>query len=143
MKKYVVGFATTSKKTHVALIRKKHPDWQKGKLNGIGGHIEPTDKTPACAMAREFWEETGIETHPDYWREFVCVKGNDYELHCFTTRFGVLAKLKKTTDEKPAWYRLDTILKNKKILASLHWLIPMAIYKFQLRGEIWHGDPEC
>ena len=37
---YVVGFAFDKKRENVALIQKNRPPWQKGKLNGIGGHIE-------------------------------------------------------------------------------------------------------
>jgi hypothetical protein len=33
----VAGFLFRNNDTEVALIRKNKPDWQKGKLNGIGG----------------------------------------------------------------------------------------------------------
>src|SRR4051812_33742321 len=57
-KEYVCGFmfnsdALTSKKGAVALILKVKPDWQKGKHNGIGGHIEWSDHNPLAAMVRE------------------------------------------------------------------------------------------
>lgn len=65
------------------LIRKTHPEWQKGKLNGIGGKIEKKEKltsngivdhwlleTPFEAMIREFHEETGITTTRERWHCF-------------------------------------------------------------------------
>lgn len=140
MNKYVVGFLIHGR--DVALIRKQHPGWQKGFLNGIGGHIEPGEK-PLGAMVREFYEETGVTIGLECWHEFVCVKGTDYELHCFSSETGAKWKLKAENDEKPGWFNMDAILKQGKILANLKWLIPMAAYKFKLRGEIWHDNPEC
>lgn len=55
--RYVAGFLA-DKEGNVLLVEKKKPDWQKGKLNGIGGKIEGDEK-PADAMAREWLEETG------------------------------------------------------------------------------------
>src|SRR5258708_364006 len=37
---YVCGFMMSYDLMQFLLIRKTHPDWQKGKLNGIGGKIE-------------------------------------------------------------------------------------------------------
>ena len=39
MTEYVVGFMLSIDGEDVALIRKERPAWQKGRLNGIGGHI--------------------------------------------------------------------------------------------------------
>jgi 8-oxo-dGTP diphosphatase len=56
--RYVLGFVFDSTCRRVLLLRKKYPEWQKGKLNGLGGKIE-ADETPAAAMDREFREEAG------------------------------------------------------------------------------------
>ena len=53
---YEVGFEFTASNDLVLLIRKNRPEWQKGKLNGIGGHIK-VGETPLEAMRREFEEE--------------------------------------------------------------------------------------
>ena len=72
----------------VALIRKNRPAWQKGKLNGIGGHIEQTDKTPYDAMVREFEEETGFSEYTCFWYEFASLEGESYKVYFFyTTRW--------------------------------------------------------
>ncbi len=41
------------------MIRKNRPDWQAGKLNFPGGHIEEGEE-PQIAAARELFEETGL-----------------------------------------------------------------------------------
>jgi len=68
MTHYVCGFMFSGDYKQVLLIKKKRPDWQAGKWNGIGGHVEDSDESPAHAMAREFREETGVETAPGDWR---------------------------------------------------------------------------
>lgn len=67
---YVVGFLFSTNKKEVVLIKKNRPDWQKGLLNGIGGHIE--DETPLEAMKREFLEETGLKI--EYWKQFAYIE---------------------------------------------------------------------
>ena len=61
MKQYVLGFAFSRDKKDIILISKLNPEWQKGKLNGVGGKVEFEDASPMDAMYREFKEETGIE----------------------------------------------------------------------------------
>ena len=57
---YVVGFCFDPSLHHVVLVRKNRPEWQKGRLNGVGGHIEESDPDAKYAMDREFGEETGV-----------------------------------------------------------------------------------
>lgn len=77
---YVCGFMCSYDLTKFLLIRKTHPEWQKGKLNGIGGKIEKKEQltsggatdtwlmeTPFEAMIREFHEETGITIKRERW----------------------------------------------------------------------------
>ncbi len=66
---YVVGYCFSHDFSMVALIKKLKPAWQKGKLNGVGGKLEPGE-SPREAMAREFNEEAGITTSPDWWLHF-------------------------------------------------------------------------
>lgn len=86
---YVCGFMMTWDLQQFLLIRKTHPEWQAGKLNGIGGKIEKKHhviateqessksdagywlmETPQEAMIREFHEETGMTTKRDRWHCF-------------------------------------------------------------------------
>lgn len=59
-KHYVVGLAFNRVADKLALICKKRPQWQAGKLNGIGGQVE-VGETAETAMQREFQEETGVQ----------------------------------------------------------------------------------
>jgi 8-oxo-dGTP diphosphatase len=127
MKTYVVGFMFDERGESVALIRKLSPEWQKGKLNGIGGKIEPGE-TPRQAMVREFREETGCQTFDHKWCQFAFVQGNDgneYELTVFAA-YGDLTKLRSVTDEQVVVETLP-VLKGK-IIPSILWMIPMGLY---------------
>ena len=61
VKTYTVGFIFDSTLEEVALMEKTHPEWQKGKLNGIGGKVEDGEIVISC-MIREAEEETGLKT---------------------------------------------------------------------------------
>lgn len=72
LKSAVCGFMFDKRTQElVALIRKKRPDWQAGKVNGVGGKIERGEKAHA-AMVREFQEETGVKTAATAWELFSC-----------------------------------------------------------------------
>src|SRR3972149_224048 len=95
---YVLGFMFSYDLKQVALIRKSHPEWQKGKLNGIGGHIEENE-TEIRAMMREFAEETGyFEPNWALVGKIIRHFRNSVVTVFMTT--GELDKLKTTTDEK-------------------------------------------
>lgn len=59
MKKYVLAFAFNEAANKIVLIEKQNPEWQRGKLNGVGGKIEKSE-TAEEAIVREFFEETGV-----------------------------------------------------------------------------------
>lgn len=73
---YVLGFVFSEHKKMVLLIEKKRPAWQAGKLNGIGGKVEPGE-SPLAAMVREAREETGLEITD--WRHYATMlfRGED------------------------------------------------------------------
>lgn len=69
---YVAGLLFSPNLSHVLLIRKKKPLWQKDKLNGVGDKIEG-EETPEQAMLREFSEEAG--EGPREWTQYLEVSG--------------------------------------------------------------------
>src|SRR3954468_16263227 len=81
----------------VLLIRKRRPQWQAGKLNGVGGKIEPTDPTPLHAMTREFREEAGVAV--ESWQEILTLTAPDWHTH-FYRGFGDLSSARAITDEQ-------------------------------------------
>lgn len=65
---YVGGYAFSRDRELVLLVEKGHgPPLNIGKWNGIGGKVDESDESSRHAQAREFLEETGIETHPKDW----------------------------------------------------------------------------
>jgi 8-oxo-dGTP diphosphatase len=120
-KQYVIGFLYNVRKGRVVLITKNRPDWQKGKLNGVGGHVEQGE-TNYEAMVREFNEEAGIKIRA--WQQFATVNYPDSQLHCFRA-FGDFIITTKT-DEVVKWYPLDKLPEN--LIPNLRWIIPMGLY---------------
>lgn len=115
---YVAGFAFDEHESKVALILKTRPDWQRGRLNGIGGHIE-AGETPLAAMEREFEEETGGSAA---WTHFATLRGDRFGVWFFR---GVTSDpLESLTDEEVVWVSPDDLPSN--VLPNLRWLIPMA-----------------
>lgn len=97
-RQYVLGFAHSIHGEVVLLIEKNRPDWMKGKLNGIGGKIEPGE-TPEDAMYREFREETGLEVGE--WIRAGELFGPWGKVYVFKNAliYGVLRQARSTTDE--------------------------------------------
>lgn len=124
IKDYCLGFAFNM--SHVLLIEKQKPDWQKGKLNGLGGLIEPRE-TSMMAMAREFEEECGIKTAPEDWSLFarLDIGLNECRVYCFKA-FLDITKAKTTTGEKIKLVHIDELQLQARI-SNLDWLIPLAV----------------
>lgn len=102
MKHYVLGFAF-DKDRRLALIRKKRPDWQAGRWNGIGGHVEQ-DESCREAMAREFVEETGILIEAPHWRKVAIMSGrvnteDEWSCHVYTVQDKSVSDACTQTDE--------------------------------------------
>lgn len=77
---YVAGLLFSEHATTVVLVRKNRPAWQAGKLNAVGGKIEPGE-TPLEAMRREFREEAGLDIAD--WTPTAILSGDNFEVHFF------------------------------------------------------------
>lgn len=118
---FVLGFAFDLQH-RVALICKERPDWQKGKWNGIGGRIEPTE-LPHAAMRREFREETGAQTIQ--WSHAGTMRGQCWAVYVFKTR-GVSAEdVRTTTDEEVRWFHERDVYTNKRLLPNVAALVAL------------------
>jgi 8-oxo-dGTP diphosphatase len=128
MKSYVVGFIFNADRTKVALVEKTHPEWQKGRLNGVGGKIEDGE-TPLTAMVREAKEETGLVTQESDWDPVVTMERPEVEVVFFACKhLGDESAVYTTTDEKVAWYTVDEL--PRTVLSNLTWMIPLALDRF-------------
>ncbi len=127
MTEYVAGFMFSMDKKKVALILKNRPQWQKGRNNGIGGHMEPGE-TPYEAMVREFEEETGVR-HV-HWKHYCSLIGPWGAVH-FHKATGSLDRLRNMTDECICVHEVK-YLHRAHVVPNLHWLIPMA-----LSDDVW------
>lgn len=127
--KYVLGFLFNLKRNHVLLIEKLKPDWQKGKLNGIGGKIEEGE-FPHEAMRREFYEECGLEY--DNWRNVCIMSGNNTDntgqwiCSVFCGFSELIWDAVSKEEEQVCRYSVRG-LPTDKCLPNLHWLIPMCL----------------
>lgn len=130
MTEYVAGFVFANAGTKVLLIRKKRPEWQCGRLNGIGGHIEPGE-TPKQAIVREFREEAGV--HIEDWRNFLTLSGNDWKVYfyeCWLEELpGPFPSFKSMTDENIEWWDTKDIVfpRTDNAMPNLSWILPMAL----------------
>jgi 8-oxo-dGTP diphosphatase len=132
MNHYVLGFAFDHDEQQVLLINKQRPDWQKGRVNGIGGKIK-IDETALEAMTREFHEEVGIYTSQDKWRLFCQLTGDDYTVYCYATEMPFITLL-PMTDEKVEWFSYLILPAN--MIPDLNWLIPMAMADVPVYAEV-------
>lgn len=128
--KMVVGFLFSHSdigyNSHVALIMKQRPQWQRGFLNGPGGHVEDGENSKD-AMIREFEEETGI--HEEHWKKFAtlnCV-GGTAEVDFFKGFILGRPYLTSRTDECVNWYPVH-LINELPIIQNLKWMIPLAIH---------------
>ncbi len=130
----VVGFLFSEERDKVVLIKKTHPEWQKGKLNGVGGKVQPGE-TPYAAMVREFKEEAGLNITG--WRRFCILHGSarstkmdPWVVHFFVDFAERPESVVSMTDETVlAWDYPDVITEEFGFpphIPNLHWLLPMA-----------------
>jgi 8-oxo-dGTP diphosphatase len=133
MNNMVVGFLFSPDKKEVVLIEKNKPDWQKGKLNGIGGHKEDEEDLSKC-MTREFIEETGVIIED--WKLFA--KGfaidSDASVYFYKAFNKLYENVKSTTNEKVVIIPLD-MLNTIPLIYNLSWLIPLALDENTVMSE--------
>jgi 8-oxo-dGTP diphosphatase len=135
MTEYVLGFMFGNNRQEVLLIRKNRPDWQAGKLNGIGGKVE-AGELPYQAMIREFEEEAGVPLTG--WNNFGTMRVGDAIVYLYSSfESDSFDKARSMTDEEIERVNINT-LSNPclNLLPNLLWLVPMAAHS----GEIFNAN---
>ncbi len=125
MRKYTLALLFDQTKTQILLMKKSKPEWQKGKLNGIGGKIE-ADETPLACIVREIQEETSIKLDPTTLTFIGNIGDHDWTMAVFTQIYqGSTADAQSLEAEPIAWFSIDALPKHT--LANLRWMIPYAL----------------
>lgn len=125
---YAAGFLF-DEDGRVVLIRKKRPTWQAGRLNGVGGHVEPGE-SPAQTMRREFEEEAGLDL--DGWDHFATVTFPYGAVWFFrlVVSAEILAGVRAGTDEHLEVLPLaEAVAERTSVIENLRWLLPLAWYR--------------
>lgn len=133
MKHYVLGFAFSADKKEIILIEKQKPDWQKGKLNGVGGKVEEYDFDESFAMVREFKEETGVNTTVIDWHKYGemifhnDIMGGGAKVHLFRMFNDCINGCETMEEEEILRVNTDTCLDLFSCMHNLCILIPLAL----------------
>jgi 8-oxo-dGTP pyrophosphatase MutT (NUDIX family) len=121
---YVCVYADGADEQHVLVIHKNRPDWQKGKINLPGGHMEKGE-TPEVAAIRELKEETGLAPQGEAsvmgkitgtWGTVYCVR---------VPVFFVEPKPREGETEAVEWMAWRDLANNPLMLPNLRVVAPM------------------
>lgn len=124
---YTVGIMFSSDFQQVILALKDKPEWQKGKYNFPGGHIESGESGMNC-ICREFAEECGLNTMPFDWKE-IGVMNNPFQRYYVNIFSGIyrpgMGELTRMEEDLPVeWFYIQTLPEN--MVPNLRFLIPFA-----------------
>lgn len=139
MTRMVCGLAFNADASQILLVQKTHPEWQKGRLNGIGGHVNEGE-TEIAAMVREFHEECGIRTAVHQWDSLFTLYGDrrrrapeeqvNWSVLFFRTCLpnSIFRTYRSTGAERVLNYSVTMVLNEIQpyVMPNLHWIIPFA-----------------
>jgi 8-oxo-dGTP diphosphatase len=126
---YTLAFIFSKRREKVLLITKNRPDYQVGKLNGVGGKLE-RGETPLEGIIREVREETTLTIPATDWCFAGNIQGKDWKVWVYTTEYsGNLGDALSATDEQVVWYETNSLPAH--CLQNLYWLIPFCKTKLE------------
>lgn len=134
-REWVVGFAFDESAEVVVLIRKARPEWQAGRLNGVGGKVEPDVDVVdgavsiVAAMTREFAEETGVRTGREEWQHFASLKWEEGTVHFFRLFDWRVVRDSRTLTDEPIEVHRVAELDRARVTPNLRWLVPLAAHR--------------
>jgi|GEM_PF-1283856 len=106
----VVGIVTDGKR--VLLLKKKHPNWQKGSYNGVGGEVG-FDSTPFETIVKKCEEATGLKIK--VWEELestISPRGNELIYFLAIIEKDELKKAQTLSDERVELFKIKKLPNN-------------------------------
>lgn len=123
----VAGFAFTADAQRVLLVHKLRPPWQRHRLNGIGGKVEPGE-TFLEAMQREFREETGTECELE-WEPVAVLTDPDTQVvfyRTFLPKTGYTYSMTNDAGEPVGFFYIQDLV-HETTVPNVQWLVPLAL----------------
>lgn len=138
---YCLGLPFNVDRDRVLLINKERPDWQRGKLNGVGGQRRE-DETYLQSMRRECLEETGCDIPESDWNFVLDMEFPQALIKVYSAFTDEVYKAEQVTDEKPELMPI-TWLTTKRFLHNLQWIIPLCLdeYLINEKAIIYFKNP--
>lgn len=146
---YVIIFpkvANSFPGNEILLIEKNRPNWQKGKLNLLGGKIED-DESPENAALRELKEEAGLSPLKISPTIMGRVIGSWGIVYCIKVPilFGQDISQREEETEKVSWYNWNEVKKDNRLLPNLKIIVPLMMlgitdWVISDEGPIKSGD---
>lgn len=132
---YVLGFMFDSERRRVLLVEKSSPEWQRGKINGVGGKQE-RNETPIAAMVREFGEEVAIQTDESDWTWCLTLHGKDWNVQVFKAEGPIGLARQTSTKDKPVRCAIDAL--PAEVIPNLRWIIPFLLDREDIEGAVFY-----
>jgi 8-oxo-dGTP pyrophosphatase MutT (NUDIX family) len=107
----------------VMLIRKAKPAWQKGRLNLVGGKVEPGESFDQAAE-REFGEETGLSSYGYRRAGTIRSDRSDFVIGVYTCNTE-WKEIQSEPGEPVAWYDWADVKDDPALMENLKTVIPL------------------
>ena len=106
----------------VVLIRRTRPEWQAGRVNGLGGRLVPGESAAAAAR-REVREECGVDVSE--WREVLVWEDAEYVMYVMRGE-SAQARDARTMEDQEV-FLADVHALPHNVIDNLRWLVPLAL----------------
>ena len=127
--KYTVSFIFNSNYSKVLLVHKLSPEWQKGRVNGVGGKYEQGETAAQC-VARETEEETALVIPEKEWVYIGTIEQPQGDVGILAAQYaGPESDAKQSAHETIEWFPVDELPAN--CMKNLPFLIPLALLKLR------------